>query len=61
MLLCFKGVGMAQLVEHLTEKPGEILTWIQVPGVVRDFLPASTSSSSANSYAVLLCPYDTVI
>ena len=49
MLLCFEGVGIAQLVEHLTEKPGAILTWVQVPGVARDFLPASISSSSANS------------
>ena len=34
------GVGIAQLVEHPTEKPGAILTQVHVPGAARDFLPS---------------------
>ena len=33
------GQGVAQLVECPTEKPGTILTRVQVPGAVRDFSP----------------------
>ena len=34
------GVGIAQLVEHPTEKPGAILTEVHIPGAARDFLPS---------------------
>ena len=62
MLLCFKVVGIAQLVEHLIERPGTILTQVQVPGVARDFLPASTSSANSlrPCYSVHM-NYDTAI
>ena len=33
------GVGIAQLVECLTKKPGAIPTWLRVPGSARDFSP----------------------
>ena len=33
------GQGVAQLVECATEKPGTVLTWVQVAGAVRDFSP----------------------
>ena len=33
------GVGIAQLVEHSTEKPGIILTLVQVRSAGRDFSP----------------------
>ena len=33
------GVRIAQLVQRLTEKPGTILTHVQVPGAARDFSP----------------------
>ena len=33
------GVGIAQFVEHPTEKPGTVLTQVRVPGAARDFFP----------------------
>ena len=42
-----KGVGIAQLAEHLTEKPGTMLTRVQVPSAARDFLPESTFSTDS--------------
>ena len=44
MLLSAKGrgenrVGIVQLVEYLTKKPGAILRQVQVPGAARDFSP----------------------
>ena len=33
------GAGRAQWVERWTEKPGAILTRVQVPGAARDFSP----------------------
>ena len=40
----YVGAGIAQLVEHLTEKPSAILTWIQVLSVARDFSPKVSDS-----------------
>ena len=48
------GVGVAQLVECLTEKPGTILMHIWVPGAARVFLPQAPSS--ANSLTVSVTP-----
>ena len=31
--------GTAQLLEYLTQKPGTILVWVQIPGAARDFPP----------------------
>ena len=51
----YNEVGIAQLVEHPTEKPGTILTQLPVPGAARDFfLPAPTSSE--DSYSVRTAP-----
>ena len=52
------GVGTAQLVEHLAEKPGTILTGVRVPRVARDVLPLPESTSSADFYGV--CPAPSV-
>ena len=46
------GVGIAQVVELLTEKPGTILT-VRVPGAARDFF----SQSQLPVQTVLRCPY----
>ena len=48
------GGRMAQLVEHLTQKPGTVLTWVQFPGVTRDFSPRVTFS--ADSLTVFVQP-----
>ena len=49
------GVGVAQLVEHLTEKPGTILTQFWVPGAARVFLPRATSSANSLTVSVTPC------
>ena len=35
-----EGVGIAQVLEHLTEKPSTVLTWVRVPGAARDCPPS---------------------
>ena len=37
---CF-GAGIAHLVERPTEKPGDTLTRVRVPGAARNFLPVN--------------------
>ena len=46
--VCSPSAGIAQLVEYPTEKPGAILTRVQVPGTARDF-SQSQSTFSADS------------
>ena len=46
------GVGIAQLVEHPTEKPCAIQTQVHVPGAARDFLPSQFPVQT-----LLRCPY----
>ena len=43
------------MVEHLTEKPGAMLTWVQVPGAARDFSP-KVSFQCRPSYSVHTVP-----
>ena len=49
------GVGIAQLVEYLTKKPGAILRQVQVPGAARDFSPR-VSFQCRLSYGVHAAP-----
>ena len=48
------GIGVAQLVERQTEKPGAILTRFQVP--VRQIIFLPESASSADSLTVSVHP-----
>ena len=44
--------GIAQLVEHQTEKPGAILMKVQFPGAARDFLADSAFSADCLTVSV---------
>ena len=46
-------VGIAQLAEHLTEKPGTILTQLRVSGAARNFF----SQHQLPVQTLLQCPY----
>ena len=46
------GAQTAQLVEHPSEKPGAITTWVQVPSAARDLSPSHLPGQT-----LLWCPY----
>ena len=51
----YRSSGIAQLAEHLTEKPDAVLTQVRVPGVAKDFAPR-VSFQCRLSYSVYTAP-----
>ena len=50
--MALTGIGTAEWVQRLTEKPGAILTRVRISGVGRIFLPKSASSADAVTVSV---------